>query len=270
MIDIAGSAGLRTALPHPALRDLVHAYVGYRQHDVSLARHRGLPSPWVTLIVSLAGPVRIVDGVTAPTGVVGGLHLRPTLIDQAHEQCGVHVMLNPLGTRALLGAPPLDLIDVSVDLEDLPIPWGRGLATRLAEQRDWSAVFGVLDRTLLATRRQVTLLPEVAEAWRLLRVTSGTMPVARVARDVGWSRRHLAERFRGSLGVTPKQAGRLARFERSRTAIRAGADLATVAAECGFFDQAHLTNEWRAMAGLTPTAWIREELPFLQDAPDDD
>jgi AraC-like DNA-binding protein len=38
-----------------------------------------------------------------------------------------------------------------------------------------------------------------------------------------------------------------------------------VAAVCGYFDQAHLTHEWRALAGCPPTVWIAEELPFLQD-----
>ena len=42
-------------------------------------------------------------------------------------------------------------------------------------------------------------------------------------------------------------------------------DLASLAVECGFYDQAHLTNEWRALAGCTPGTWIAEELPFLQD-----
>jgi AraC-like DNA-binding protein len=46
---------------------------------------------------------------------------------------------------------------------------------------------------------------------------------------------------------------------------RGGSDLAELAVGCGYYDQAHLTNEWRALAGCSPGTWIAEELPFLQD-----
>ena len=41
--------------------------------------------------------------------------------------------------------------------------------------------------------------------------------------------------------------------------------LSDIAAMCGYADQAHLTREWQAMSGYTPTQWRREEVPFVQD-----
>ena len=75
---------------------------------------------------------------------------------------------------------------------------------------------------------------------------------------------------RDECGVAPKEYQRIARFERSRSvlvhnAARGRADLAGVAAVAGYADQSHLTREWTAMAGCTPTTWLREEFPFLQD-----
>ena len=46
--------------------------------------------------------------------------------------------------------------------------------------------------------------------------------------------------------------------------------LAEVAAECGYADQAHLAREWSELAGCSPTTWLREEFPFLQDHGDAD
>jgi AraC-like DNA-binding protein len=48
-----------------------------------------------------------------------------------------------------------------------------------------------------------------------------------------------------------------------RTAARPG--LAEIAARCGYADQAHLTREWRELAGCTPSTWLAEELPSVQD-----
>jgi AraC-like DNA-binding protein len=38
-----------------------------------------------------------------------------------------------------------------------------------------------------------------------------------------------------------------------------------VAFLCGYYDQAHMTREWQALAGCAPRMWIAKELPFLQD-----
>ena len=74
-----------------------------------------------------------------------------------------------------------------------------------------------------------------------------------MARDVGWSRRRLHERFTGEFGVAPKEAARLHRFDHARRLVDAGRDLAAVAFEAGFADQAHLSREWRALTGRAPT-----------------
>ena len=112
--------------------------------------------------------------------------------------------------------------------------------------------------------------PEVAWAWRALLASRGRLPVAELARQLGWSRRHLGERFRDALGLAPKPAARVLRFEaacgdarpRARGARRRLAELAVA---CGYHDQAHLTREWQALAGCPPAEWIARELPFVQD-----
>ncbi len=84
---------------------------------------------------------------------------------------------------------------------------------------------------------------------------------------MGWSRRHLSERFRVELGLAPKVAGRVVRFERARRLLERAdrPGLADLASACGFYDQAHLNREWRELAGCSPTAWLAEELPSVQD-----
>jgi AraC-like DNA-binding protein len=109
---------------------------------------------------------------------------------------------------------------------------------------------------------------EIMWAWDAL--AKGRLSVDAVAREIGWSRRHLAAQFAAEVGLGPKQFARVGRFERSRAAIAAGTRASDVAAACGFADQAHLTREWHAMSGYTPTEWLRTEFPFLQDPADAD
>lgn len=258
--------------PQPALRPFVARYIGYRQHDVTLAVHRGLPSRHVTLIISLADPIRVVQlpGAQRPGelyALVGGLHVAPVLIAQDRYQCGLHVELNPLGVRALLGASAAELSGQLVELAALNRPELAALPERLHTAASWPNRFAVLDEVLRATlTERYDPVPEVHWAWRRLLADGGTGAVCALAGEVGWSRRHFTERFRREVGLTPKQAARVVRFERACTTLRRAprTSLAELAADCGYYDQAHLCNEWRGLAGCSPGTWIAEELPFLQ------
>jgi AraC-like DNA-binding protein len=267
------------ALPCAALRPYVGFYSGYRQCGVAPAQHRGLPSPYLTLIFTMDDPVVVVahpDPRQRPgryAALLGGLHLTPALITHGGRQSGVQVAVHPLGCRALFGMPAAELagLDVAAPavLGDRAVEEVRD---RLRGAPDWPSRFAVVDAMLL--RRLVTderVRPEVAYACR--RLLSGDVPVAAVAAEVGWSGRHLTDRFRAEVGLRPKEAARVARFDRARRALRPAARLADIAAANGFADQSHLVREFRAFAGCPPSEWLADEFGFVQalrDMPDED
>ena len=82
----------------------------------------------------------------------------------------------------------------------------------------------------------------------------GRVRVEGLADEVGWSRERLWSRFRSQLGITPKRAARLVRFDHAAHLLAAGHAAAGVAAESGYVDQSHLHREVKEFAGLTPTA----------------
>lgn len=262
--------------PHPALNALVSRYIGYRQRGVTLEVHRGLPGRHITLVISLQKPVRLIGmpgSAQRPDrwqGFVGGLHAGPALIAQDRDQSGVHIELNPLGVLTMLGVPSSELAGWVVDLTELPRPELATLPDRLRAAPDWASRFELVDRVLLASAASAprTNPPgEIGWAWQRMVGTDGAVPVGQLASDVGWSRRHFSERFAREVGMTPKQAARVVRFGRAAQMLRTlpAGGLAEVAQSCGYFDQAHLGNEFRALAGCTPRTWLTEELPFLQD-----
>ncbi|MBA0128219.1 AraC family transcriptional regulator [Haloechinothrix sp. YIM 98757] len=268
--------------PHPGLRGYVSRYIGYRQDGTLPAVHRGLPSRHIVVVISLAEPVHVIsspDGRSSSAtlqGLVGGMQSGPALIGQTDHQYGLQLELDPLGARGLLGVSAEDLSGAVVELGRLPRPALATLPDRLASTTGWRQRFAVLDEVLLGVLVEtVRAAPEVEWAWSRLLRAGGRTPVRALAGDVGWSTRHLGERFRREIGLAPKQAARVVRFERASTALRRRprTALADLAAECGYYDQAHLTHEWRALAGCTPGTWMAEELPFLQESipgPDSD
>lgn len=278
--SVPGSiADVAVARPTAALRPFVGRYTGYRLEGFPPGVHRGLPSGWLTFIVSLGDPVRITsmpDRQHPPAvlaAFVSGLHAGPAAIAHDGDQAGVSLDLSPLGARALLGLPAGALAGQVVGLEDLLGAGVASLPDRLASAPTWVERFAILDDVLLAAADRATVRPrprpEVVEAWRRLLAAGGTLEVGALAAGLGWSRRHLGEHFRTELGLAPKAAARVVRFDRARRLLerpdRRG--LADVAASVGYFDQAHLTREWRALAGCTPTEWLIDEvLPSVQDA----
>jgi AraC-like DNA-binding protein len=94
---------------------------------------------------------------------------------------------------------------------------------------------------------------ELEWAWQRLLATDGAAPIGDLAQELGWSRRHLAARFRTELGMPPKAVARILRFERAVARLRAGDDLAELALDCGYYDQAHFNRDFRAFADATPT-----------------
>jgi AraC-like DNA-binding protein len=107
--------------------------------------------------------------------------------------------------------------------------------------------------------------PELQRAWHLVVGSGGTARVADVARETGWSRRHLTSSFTDEFGLSPKQLARVVRLQQARSLVLAGRPLGEVAVSAGYADQAHLTREWRALAGCTPGEWVRDEVPIVQD-----
>lgn len=249
--------------PRPRLSPLVAGYTGYRIEGAEPGVHRGLPSRYLTFIVTLGGTVDLAampDPAQPPASFValaGGLHASPALITHNGRQHGIQLSLTPLGARVLLGVPAGELAG-TVDLDTLLGPVAGELVDRLRTARTWTERFLELDRALAGIARQRERdgpAPELGWAWQRLTSCHGHVKVSTLAEDVGWSRRHLGERFRREFGLSPKVASRVMRFEVAhrmlRTAARPG--LAEIAARCGYADQAHLTREWRELAGCTPS-----------------
>lgn len=263
------------ARPRPQLSPLVAGYTGYRIEGAEPGVHRGLPSRHLTFIVTLDGTVDLAampDPAQPPASfatLVGGLHCAPALISHDGHQHGIQLALTPLGTRVLLGLPAGELASTVVDLGTLLGPVAGELLDRLRSARTWTDRFLELDDVLsrIAGQRGRPA-PELSWAWRRLTASHGRVGVGALAEEVGWSRRHLGERFRREFGLTPKVAGRVMRFEVAHRLLQAPdrPALAEIAARAGFYDQAHLHREWRELAGCTPSRWIAEEFPSVHDS----
>jgi AraC-like DNA-binding protein len=264
--------------PAAALRPLIARYNGYRQAAVDPARHRGLPSPYLTVIFTLDEPLTLAEhpdprqpGCSYLT-LTGGLHTTPALITHDGWQSGIQLALSPPGARALLGMPAGELAGLDVDGVDVLGPLAGLIQRRLQAAASWSDRFAILDELLLkramAARSEVS--PDVGYAWQRLLASGGRVRVSRLSEETGWSDRHLRARFGAEIGLTPKAAAKVVRFHRARRELQRRAeaglapDLADLAVRYGYYDQAHLDRDFRALAGCPPTTWLAQEFRNFQ------
>lgn len=163
--------------------------------------------------------------------------------------------------EAVLGVPAPEIAGRIVALADL---WGdavtRRLCARLADARDTVDAAAILDRAI--AERLTTAGGRYAQA-PLARTAAARLTSANVnavADDLGVSERHLRRVFHETVGVSPKAFARLVRFHRALRAARTDphANWASIAAAAGYYDQAHLIAEFRAIAGVTPRKLLGE------------
>lgn len=178
----------------------------------------------------------------------------------------VRARLHTGRTRHLLGRPARELVDRVVPLRAF---WGESadrIARELADLSPGAA--GEVFTRLLVHGRPAAAPGDpqrdelLREATALLSADAGPRPgdVAAAARRLHISERHLRNLFADGVGLSPKH---FARIDRVRTVLAHARVLpwADLAAAAGYYDQSHLTGEFRRLMGVPPAAFSRGELP---------
>jgi len=174
--------------------------------------------------------------------------------------CVIGVSFHAGMAGAILGVPLHELQDQHVCIDDI---WGvraAELRERLAVAAGPRAAIDILERDLIARMHRPWLLhPAVAQALRpalIGRASHEALRVTDIQKQSGYSPRHFIELFRSSVGLAPKQFYRIQRFSAALARIaRGNVALADVAIASGYADQAHLSREFRELAGVSPSAY---------------
>lgn len=263
-----------------AARTAVRGYVGYEEWPACRMVRREVARCGVALILAFGDSLGVCDGIagagTARSlgAFVVGNQSGPSLTQLGGHQHGVQVELSAGAALKLLG-PVGELNDAAVPIEEVLGRWAVRLVERLGHAATWEERFTLLDGVFGAfdIPGGDGISPEVSGLRRRLVASGGRARVEPLMDETGWSRRLVTKRFRTQLGLAPKAYARIVRFQRALGllgGVRDGHTLADVAIECGYYDQSHLTRDFVALAGCTPTALMAEHtgepaVRFVQD-----
>lgn len=209
-------------------------------------------------MVSFGNPLQI-DSLSDATGAgdsytsfIAGISTGHASTRFDRGQDSVQVYLTPLGVRRVLGVPGNEVAHRVVAVGDV-VPGMADLADRLESVTTWGERFALVEAALV---QQVAREPGppawVAWLWRQIQGSGGQTRIGDLVAHTGWSHRHVATVFREQVGLTPKQAAGVIRFERAAGDL-GRLPLAEIAVRHGYADQSHLTRDVARYAGETPS-----------------
>jgi AraC-like DNA-binding protein len=207
----------------------------------SFAHQRGAiwePQPECFFVGQISGPMLL-----RPTGRTNTLGIR----------------FHPHGASRLFRLPLEELSGRSVPIRDL----SPALDLELSSVRDLrttslqvSQVDRVVQRRLVRSARKDRMVEAAVSA---IIASGGVVGTAALADRLGISLRQLQRRFKDEVGIGPKLLSRIQRFQRVFWALESSSDWVDIAVQCGYFDQAHLINDFRNFAGEAPASLLSAE-----------
>ena len=143
-------------------------------------------------------------------------------MDSTGAAACVQVNFTPQGAHRFFGFPMSELAARMVTLDDLGDRDILRLREQLGAEPDWERRLDITERFVAARlRRSRGADAAVNWAYRHILASRGTVRMSRIARELGWSRKHLTARFHRELGLAPKSIARIARFQNVLSQARA-------------------------------------------------
>ncbi|MGH9804197.1 MAG: AraC family transcriptional regulator [Candidatus Acidiferrales bacterium] len=171
----------------------------------------------------------------------------------------------PGGAHGFLGFPLEGLTNCVVELEAAVGRRARPLVDEILNSRNRTQARDVLEKTLMEVRSGPPEAERRVEAAVIaILAARGVVSLSRLADGMGISGRQLSRQFRRVVGLGPKQFCRIIRFQQVFKLVKRGRPVswAEVAAECGYYDQSHLINDFKEFSGETPPGLFAQEAPL--------
>ncbi len=249
--------------PAAPLNRCIRALWYSRVTHTSHSRERVLPTGRTQVILNLSRDFLLdcAEGSPAratPASLIVGARSIYEIIDTSDLADLIGIVFEPGGFSAFARDAANLFSNRSVSLEEV---WGtpvRSLRDRLREIPTPEARLRCLEEFLLCRfAGRLNRHGVIDFALGSFQRAPGMAKVREVAKSTGWSERRFSQVFREEVGFSPKAWTRILRFQRAVHQLHAGVDLpwADLALDCGFYDQSHFANEFRAFSGIDATTY---------------
>ncbi|SEW08922.1 AraC family transcriptional regulator [Chitinophaga arvensicola] len=252
----------KTIRPHPLLAAYVDAY--WVSGGVYASVHRILPDTCADIIFNISedviaagnGGLQVMPGNAFVVGTM--TTFRDTVVLPYTYLLGIR--FHPGALAAFTGWPLQSITDDHACLTDISAGWQHLLEPLLLKARTVTEKINSLNNFLLQRLPARTInADKLQESIALIRHVHGAVDIKTLAMQAYMSTRNFERHFLQSVGVSPKTFTRIVRFLHLKQQLKVHPDkpLLSLALDNGFYDHAHLTREFKAFAGESPTGFIQ-------------
>jgi AraC-like DNA-binding protein len=266
--------------PHPTLAPFIKT-LWYARDPLATHRHeRILPTGRAQIVISLARDY-LTDAnhptdplQHTPAAIFLGIYSHHQQIDAIDFTELIGILFHPGGTLPFFPDNTHTFTNRETSLEDI---WGRAasnLRNDLRELPTPNEKFNLLEFALrhrLSESKHQRRDPVIDFALTHLHRSPGAITITELTRHIGLSPRRLSQRFYEQVGVSPKLYCRIQRFQQAVQQMHRGTDIhwAELALTCGYYDQSHFANDFRAFSGLSATQYTTSKRPWANHIPMD-
>lgn len=264
-------------LPTAPLDRYVEYFFLYENFYSATPKERFLPDGHIELIIDLREAANFwypgadfTAGQIMKGGWISGVHRQFSTIEAAQGASMIVVRFRPGQISPFLKMPATEIAGQVLTLELL---WGdvfRQLRQQLLETPEPRGKFACLESFLLKKLSgSTTINPVIDFALKRLGALDTVTSIATLTEKTGYSHKHFVALFHQHIGVPPKVYSRILKFQQAVRLLEQNLkpEWSQLAYSCGYYDQAHFINEFRAFSGFTPSFYLGQRGEYLNYLP---
>ena len=235
------------------------------ESDDVINSQRVIPTGNIELLFHRGNPMIRSNHLIPTTSLSGQSHSFADLIPTGTVNM-IAVVFHPFGAKAFFEFPIYELSDMIVSADDLNIHPLKELEDKILNTADDHTCVRLIEAFLISRlnpfkeynyKRMVTTISTI-------NLCNGELSVSQLAEKVCLSSKQLQRIFSEHVGATPKEFMRIVRFHKALFTLQNNPSInfTTLAYECGYYDQAHMTNEFKLFSGYTPSQYVAVCAPY--------
>lgn len=258
----------QTFQPHPDLAALVNYYWTLEvPFDPNNQRQKIIPDGFIEMTFNMGDNIKRYisedDYIVHLSAMVMGQRTKSYYIEPLGDVDSFAICFYPYGFASFVNTPLEDLVDKEIAVETLfGATAANALEHAILNATDTQQRIKVIESFLLTRLNdEVTIENIVKKTVDTLMSTNGSRSINSILNEDSSKRRQLERNFKKTIGISPKQLGRVIRLQAALKMMLADeeASLTQIAYKSEYFDQAHFIKDFKAFTGTTPKDFLGNE-----------
>lgn len=227
-------------------------------------REKVLPNGSIELIINLGSHHKVLSKVDHQQfevyreSWIAGMQEDYITIEALRESDLIGIRFRPGGAHAFLHFPVSEITNRVIECDLVFGALMSEMRERLLDAKGFERRMSIIEDFLLRQIDPTASDPLIDYAVRELR--KDDRQIRKLSRDIGFSHKHLINRFRQVTGMSPKLLQRIFRFQSVISLVKnqPSVNWTEVAHQCGYYDQAHMIREFHLFSDANPSHYLRQ------------